>query len=423
MTYTRVWDETSPAEDDAVANGARDIRRFKQDFRERYPVTNVEVSNTPYAPSLATFLTLKTIVFDTATLGADGVINLNTNGISAVGLQGHRFTVKNETGGGGWIVTITPNGAEKIDDASAYYISGDDESVTFESDNVGWKRVVVPQIPVGSITMYAGSSAPDGWLICDGTAYDGTTNPKYAKLHGAIGNTFGGSTIADFEVPDLRSRVPVGVGTGVSLEAVASDDWNNNGGDLEVTVTSNLHKWLTGMKVQITTSGGDEPSTISLLTDYYIYRASATLIRFATSLANLDDGTYVAWGDEGSGTHTITIEGGFSARTLGEYGGEENQALQTEGMASHVHTPVTVADGVHSHLPKAETGGGGGTDTFDPTAISSDANTLASVAGTNTNYIGNSSTHTHSMSEDTMGNDTPHNNLPPFLGLNYIIKY
>jgi microcystin-dependent protein len=61
--------------------------------------------------------------------------------------------------------------------------------------------------PVGSVIAFAGSTAPDGWLLCDGSNY---SSAKFPDLHAVIGTSFG-STGGNFHVPDLRTRVPVGL--------------------------------------------------------------------------------------------------------------------------------------------------------------------------------------------------------------------
>lgn len=66
--------------------------------------------------------------------------------------------------------------------------------------------------PIGKIVMYAGSSAPRGWLLCQGQAVSRTT---YAKLFSVIGTTYGsGDGSTTFNVPDMRGRSPLGVGNG-----------------------------------------------------------------------------------------------------------------------------------------------------------------------------------------------------------------
>jgi microcystin-dependent protein len=65
--------------------------------------------------------------------------------------------------------------------------------------------------PSGSILMFAGSTAPDNWLLCDGTAVSRAT---YNKLFQAIGTTWGaGNGTTTFNLPDMRGAAPAGVGT------------------------------------------------------------------------------------------------------------------------------------------------------------------------------------------------------------------
>jgi len=71
----------------------------------------------------------------------------------------------------------------------------------------------VAVMPPGVILSYAGASAPAGWLLCDGTAYNGTTSPEYANLFAAIGNVWGGSDITDFKVPNNQGVGQTGAGT------------------------------------------------------------------------------------------------------------------------------------------------------------------------------------------------------------------
>lgn len=65
--------------------------------------------------------------------------------------------------------------------------------------------------PAGSMMMFAGSTAPAGYVLCDGSSYSTST---YASLFAVIGYTYGGSG-ASFNVPDMRGRMPTGVSSGV----------------------------------------------------------------------------------------------------------------------------------------------------------------------------------------------------------------
>ena len=62
--------------------------------------------------------------------------------------------------------------------------------------------------PVGGVQAYAGSTAPDGYLLCDGQAVSRTT---YADLFDVIGTTYGtGDGSTTFNVPNLKGKVLVG---------------------------------------------------------------------------------------------------------------------------------------------------------------------------------------------------------------------
>ena len=66
--------------------------------------------------------------------------------------------------------------------------------------------------PPGVISQYAGGSAPNGYLLCDGSAVSRTT---YAQLFSAIGVLYGnGDGVNTFNVPNLKGRVAVGFDNG-----------------------------------------------------------------------------------------------------------------------------------------------------------------------------------------------------------------
>ena len=66
-------------------------------------------------------------------------------------------------------------------------------------------------VPIGSITMFAGATAPANWLLCQGQQIDTTV---YANLFAVIGNTYGGvGAQGNFLLPNLGAQFPIGVGT------------------------------------------------------------------------------------------------------------------------------------------------------------------------------------------------------------------
>lgn len=62
--------------------------------------------------------------------------------------------------------------------------------------------------PIGTILSFMGTSAPIGYLICDGTIYDITAYPLLADfINTQFGNYnyFGGNGTTTFAVPDMRN--------------------------------------------------------------------------------------------------------------------------------------------------------------------------------------------------------------------------
>ena len=69
----------------------------------------------------------------------------------------------------------------------------------------------------GMIQMFAGSSVPSGWLLCNGAAVSRTT---YARLFAVIGTTYGtGDGSTTFNLPDMRDRMAVGAGSSYAVNA------------------------------------------------------------------------------------------------------------------------------------------------------------------------------------------------------------
>ena len=63
---------------------------------------------------------------------------------------------------------------------------------------------ILTATPTGSVTAFASSSVPIGWLECNGAAVSRTT---YAALYGVIGTTWGvGDGSTTFNLPDFRGE-------------------------------------------------------------------------------------------------------------------------------------------------------------------------------------------------------------------------
>jgi microcystin-dependent protein len=75
--------------------------------------------------------------------------------------------------------------------------------------------------------LYAGASAPAGWLICDGAQI---LIAAYPALAAAIGTMYGGNGTTHVALPDLRGRLPMGAGAAHAL--------GTTGGAEAVTLTT-----------------------------------------------------------------------------------------------------------------------------------------------------------------------------------------
>ena len=100
-------------------------------------------------------------------------------------------------------------------------------------DGTTWNEVgttIATLSPTGSIVQFAGSTAPTGWLLCEGQAVSRTT---YADLFAIIGTTYGtGNGSTTFNLPNLKGRVPVGYDS----TQTEFDTMGETGGEKAVTL-------------------------------------------------------------------------------------------------------------------------------------------------------------------------------------------
>lgn len=67
---------------------------------------------------------------------------------------------------------------------------------------------------IGMIILWGNQRYPIGWFPCDGRQLAIQT---YAPLYSLISTLYGGDGKTYFNLPDLRSRIPVGIGQGAGL--------------------------------------------------------------------------------------------------------------------------------------------------------------------------------------------------------------
>ena len=156
--------------------------------------------------------------------------------------------------------------------------------------------------PTGIVSPFAGASAPEGWLLCDGSAVSQTT---YAALFAVVGaNAFGTDGGGNFSLPNLKGRTVIGVGVGTEITGVRG----TLQGAASVTLTgaqsgTSAHSHPTG-----TTSGSDWNAV------YNHYSASSGSAAYPVSTS--EGGGRTIQGAGGNHTHTYTVPTATAANAV-----------------------------------------------------------------------------------------------------------
>lgn len=225
-------------------------------------------------------------------------------------------------------------------------------------------------MPVGSILPYAGSDPPNGYFLCDGHS---VSRDVYPDLYDVIETTYGGTGFPDYNLPDLRGRFPLG---------------NDNMGDTSADrVTAPEADQLGGSSGQ-----EDHSLTISEMANHN--HSMSTAGDHIHSGSTSYDGNHAHSGSTSTtGNHSHTYYRAIM------YGPNVQVFLGTEPRYAAYESITTNATGNHSHSISTST-------------IGDHSHNVS------TNTAGD---HTHDI--NSTGGGGPHNNMSPYLTLNYIIKY
>lgn len=267
-------------------------------------------------------------------------------------------------------------------------------------------------VPSGTIVMYAGATAPSGWVICDGKAYDGA-NATYAGLWAVIGTTYGGTGQGSFRVPDLRARVPVGLsfkrpdessGTPkAEVDALADSD-GLSFYDRTVKHRHTISAQATGgMSANSTHSHGGA----TLSTDVQHAHTSTALPSHNHGGATVGAGTgvYVASASQNLGS-IYNASGNGADGTIGLQGGS-NYSLYRQGMG----ISVSLGDPGHAHTINGQSAG-------TPTINQTTAGALSHAHTIPTADL----SHTHQFSGSAGDSALLTSESPAYLVVNFLVK-
>lgn len=189
----------------------------------------------------------------------------------------------------------------------------------------------------GEVKAYAGSSAPEGYLLCQGQAVSRTT---YASLYDVLGTSYGqGDGVTTFNLPDyrgtfLRGRVDISTVTGSGTVPLTPPALVN-------TATFTNHGInRTGFKVRLSSG---TLSGLAVSTDYYVIVVDSSTLAFATTLANAIAGTKVAISGANSAVIVQYEDPDYASRTAATVGGNSAGGLgsiQVDTNSAHEHFTV-----------------------------------------------------------------------------------
>ncbi|NJK70930.1 MAG: tail fiber protein [Thermales bacterium] len=232
--------------------------------------------------------------------------------------------------------------------------------------------VLMSALPAGAISQFGASAAPVGWLLCNGAAVSRTT---YAELFTVVGTIYGeGDGSTTFNLPDMRGRVGLGSGTTTNPTVTVATGALSGAGTVNLQSTRPI---FLAKGTKITFASGPTGTYVVTNAAGVEVGVSSTPVNISPNLNNAVTAT----------TSVSLVDGGINTKNLGAVGGSEQYTLGEGEIPSHNHT-----------TPTSSTTGAG-------SVVVANGNTTDGTANTSSTGGGNS-----------------HNNLQPFVVVNYIIK-
>lgn len=261
------------------------------------------------------------------------------------------------------------------------------ETAAIASQNVTRDKIEeAERIPTGTILQYAGTSAPTGWLLCNGQEVSASS--ALGTLLGSKYNT-GGETPGNVRVPNLVSKFPYG------------DSAGGGGGASTVTLTANnlpTHTHAVGsLAVDTHTGHAHTEGSLTAATANLAHTHSISHTHTITT-GNPSGSDVVSSGSFGTVFVPVGSGGAYNTDTGWVNGNTTTSTLEifgtwTTNAASTSTSGAMSANGTHSHA----------------------------ISGS----VASDGAHTHVVSGVTGNNTTTASAvaiLPPYVGVNFIIK-
>lgn len=276
-----------------------------------------------------------------------------------------------------------------IDPAGAY--------ATVAARLLAIENTIAAAIPPGTIFQWPGSTAPTGYFLLAGQVLVRATYPNLFTLFGTTYNT-GGELATEFRLPDARGRVIVGLDNMGGTDAGRLAAANALGG--------------TGGAETVALVLGEMPNH-----NHTIDHGHADTIAIAST------GAINTGGQSADHAHTVP-DHAHSAYTFGGNGAHAHNALATvrsiyaaggtnAGLYALSYNTPTDTQGGHEHNVGVNGSGAIGTTGVSVGHVH-DFTHAHSKTGSVTNMTGSSG---------SAGSGTAHNNMQPYILMNYIIKY
>jgi microcystin-dependent protein len=146
---------------------------------------------------------------------------------------------------------------------------------------------------IGEIRNFGFNFAPTGWAQCNGQLLPIYSN---SALFSLLGTMYGGNGMTNFALPDLRGRVPIGVGSGPGLSTRVQGEWA--GDETTTLATNNLPAHSHALNAKVGIGNQATPSGHLLAAsdqrNSQFTSASADTTMAATSVGSTGSGTPIS---------------------------------------------------------------------------------------------------------------------------------